>query len=107
MAHAAIFAACTSPCEFSTWPMLPRSPATSPAPKIMKTARPFGIDPLRWSDVVDVMKRVARADPVEDEERDRQQDHDEEHFPAQRLAQAVAGDRPDSGHEVWPPTAST
>ena len=65
------------------------------------------IDSLRWSDVADVMERVARAHPVEGEERDGQQAHDEEDLAAQRLAQAVAGDRPDGCHEVSPPTAST
>jgi len=65
------------------------------------------IDALRWNDVVDVMERVARADPVEDEEGERQQAHDEEHLAAQRLAQPVAGDRPHSRHDVSPPTAST
>jgi len=58
------------------------------------------VDSLGRNDVVDVMERITGADPVEDEEGNRQQAHDEEHLATQRLAQSVAGDRPHRRHDV-------
>src|SRR5262249_50170759 len=66
-----------------------------------------GVDAGRRYDVADVVERVARAEPVEGDERDRQHAHDDEDLAAQRLAQTVLRDRERRLHCVSPPTAST
>src|SRR4029079_15016554 len=65
------------------------------------------VDAGRRFDTRDVMARVAHPEPVQTEERDAQETHDDEHLAAQRLAQSITGNRPDRGHDVSPLTAST
>ena len=58
------------------------------------------------ADVAEVLVEEVHAEPEERQEGDRQDQHDAEDLAAQGLAQAVAGDRQDGGHDVSPPTAS-
>jgi hypothetical protein len=67
----------------------------------------MGIDPGGRDDVVDVVERVAVAEPVEGDEGDRQHADDDEHLAPQGFAQAIASDRQRRRHSVSPPTAST
>ena len=65
------------------------------------------VDAGRRFDARDVVERVAHPEPVEAEECGGQEAHDDEDLAAQRLAQSIAGNRPDRGHDVSPLTAST
>jgi hypothetical protein len=49
-------------------------------------------------DVVEVVEELARAEPVQDEEADREQEDDRERLSAERLLEAVADDRRDRSH---------
>ena len=59
----------------------------------------------RRADVGEMVEEIPRAEPEEGEERGREHDHDREHAPPERLAQAVACDDEDRAHSVSP-TAS-
>jgi len=64
------------------------------------------VDADRRANVAEVPVEKVHAEPEERQEANRQDQHDAEDLAAQGLAQAVAGDRQDGGHDVSPPTAS-